>query len=163
MGMNVRQAITEAIQAEKSTENLYRGLEGKFSADPEVAAFWKQFAQEEAAHSEWLKKLAGRLSESDLEKLVDAQTQDLFYEVRLFAWEKTLNNVRNLADAFEAVNDLENGETNAVFRFLIESFEVDKSIRDFLLAQLTTHIDRLSSNLPVAFRDIQSRQAIKAN
>jgi rubrerythrin len=162
MGMNIRQGITEAIQAEKASENLYHGLEQKFTAEPEVAAFWRQFAEEEANHIKWLENLTGRLSESDLEKAVETQTQDLFYEVRLFSWENALDNIHNLADAFEAVNDLENGETNAVFRFLIDNFEVDKSIRDFLLAQLTTHISRLSTNLPPAFRDILTRQATKA-
>jgi rubrerythrin len=163
MGMTIQQAFIEAIQAEKSAENLYRGLEQKFSAEPQVASFWKQFATEEANHFEWLQNLAARVSQSDLEKLVDTQTQDLFYQVRLFSWEIALANIHDLAEAFEAVNDIENGETNAVFRFLIDNFEVDKSIRDFLLAQLATHIARLSTNLPIAFRDILNRQAIKAD
>jgi rubrerythrin len=163
MGMTIQQAFIEAIQAEKSAENLYRGLEQKFSSEPEVASFWKQFATEEANHLEWLQNLAARVSQSDLEKVVDTQTQDLFYQVRLFSWENALANIHDLAEAFENVNDLENGETNAVFRFLIDNFEVDKSIRDFLLAQLATHIARLSTNLPFAFRDILNRQATKAD
>jgi hypothetical protein len=102
------------------------------------------------------------LSKSDLEKSVDTATQDLFYQVRLISWENALANVHDLADAFEEVNELENGETNAVFRFLIDHFEVDKPIRDFLLAQLAVHIARLSTNLPEAYRDILTRQSIKA-
>ena len=163
MGMTIQQAFIEAIQAEKSAENLYRGLEQKFSSEPQVASFWRLFATEEATHFEWLNDLAARLSQSEREKLVDTHTQDLFYEVRLFSWEKALANIHDLAEAFEEVNDLENGETNAVFRFLIDNFEVDKSMRDFLLAQLAFHIARLSTNLPVAFRDILNRQATKAD
>ena len=163
MGMTIQQAFIEAIQAEKSAENLYRGLEQKFSSEPQVASFWNLFASEEANHLEWLQNLAARVSQSDLEKSVDTQTQDLFYQVRLFSWENALANIHDLAEAFEAVNDIENGETNAVFRFLIDNFEVDKSIRDFLLAQLATHIARLSTNLPPAFRDILNRQATKAD
>ena len=163
MGMTVQQAFTEAINAEKSAENLYLGLEKKFSSEPEVASFWKLFATEEVNHFEWLNNLAARLSQSDREKLVDTHTQDLFYAVRLFSWENALANIHDLAEAFEEVNDLENGETNAVFRFLIDNFEVDKSIRDFLLAQLATHLARLSTNLPFAFRDILNRQATKAD
>jgi rubrerythrin len=163
MGMTIQEAFIEAMQAEKSAENLYRGLEQKFHSVPEVASFWRLFATEEATHFEWLNKLAARLSQSDLEKMVDTHTQDLFYEVRLFSWENALANIHDLAEAFEEVNDLENGETNAVFRFLIDNFETDKSIRDFLLAQLAFHIARLSTNLPVAFRDILNRQATKAD
>jgi rubrerythrin len=163
MGMTIEQAIAEAIQAEKSAENLYLGLAQKFCSVPEVASFWKQFAIEEANHFEWLNNLAARLSQSDRQKLVDTHTQDLFYQVRLFSWENSLAKVHDLADAFEEVSDLENGETNAIFRFLIDNFEVDKSIRDFLMAQLAIHIARLSTNLPFAFRDILNRQATKAD
>jgi len=163
MGMTIEQAFAEAIQAEKSAEHLYLGLAQKFSSMPEVASFWRLFATEEATHFEWLNNLAARLSQSDREKLVDTHTQDLFYEVRLFSWENALASIHDLAEAFEEVNDLENGETNAVFRFLIDNFEVDKSIRDFLLAQLAFHIARLSTNLPVPFRDILNRQATKAD
>ncbi len=162
MGMNIEQAVYEAMQAEKSAENLYRGLEQKFSSAPEVASFWKQFAIEEASHFEWLNNLAARLSQSDRQKLVDTHTQDLFYQVRLFSWENSLAKIHDLADAFEEVSDLENGETNAIFRFLIDNFEVDKSIRDFLLAQLATHIARLSTNLPLPCRNSASRQFILA-
>lgn len=162
MGMTIEQAIAESIRAEKAAGNLYQGLVHKFSAEPEVADFWNQFALEEANHLEWLNNLTGRLSKSDLEKSVDTATQDLFYQVRLISWENALANVHDLADAFEEVNELENGETNAVFRFLIDHFEVDKPIRDFLLAQLAVHIARLSTNLPEAYRDILTRQSIKA-
>ena len=162
MSMTIEQAIAEAIQAEKSAENMYRGLEQKFCFDPEVSSFWKQFAAEEATHIEWLNHLAAGLSQSDLEKTVDTHIQDLFYRVRLFSWVNSLANIHDLAEAFEEVSELENGETNAIFRFLIDNFEVNNSIRDFLLAQLATHISRLSTNLPLAFHNIISRQAVKA-
>jgi rubrerythrin len=161
--MNIEQAFSEAIRAEKSAENLYRGLEQKFCSDPEVASFWNQLAGEEAIHFEWLNNLAGRLSQVDREKLVDTHTQDLFYQVRQFSWENSLANIHDLADAIEEVSELENGETNAIFRFLIDNFEVDTSIKNFLLAQLSTHLTRLSTNLPIAFRDILSRQAVKVS
>ncbi len=162
MGMTIEQAITEAMQAEKSAENLYLGLEQKFCSVPEVASFWKQFAIEEASHFEWLNNLAARLNQSDRQKLIDTHTQDLFYQVRLFSWKNSLAKIHDLEDAFEEVSDLENSETNAVFRFLIDNFEVDNSIRDFLLAQLATHIARLSINLPWLFRNVASRQSILA-
>jgi rubrerythrin len=163
MGMTVGQAIIESIQAEKVAEEIYRGLERKFSADPEISAFWNLFATEEARHVEWLMNLPARMGESDLEKSIDTQTQELFFQVRLFTPEQVLDNIHNLADAFETVNDFENGETNAVFRFLIDNFEVDKQIRDFLMAQLAVHIARLSTNLPARFRNVLARRAVEAS
>ncbi len=162
MCMMVEEAINQAIQAEKAAEKLYLGLENKFNDEPEAAQFWREFAQDEAQHVEWLAEFRDRLAKSKLAKMVDLRTEELLYLVNLFSAEKALAGVQNLADAFELVNDLENGETNAIFHFLIENFEVDKNIRDFLLAQLEQHISRLSTNLPLPYRNILARQSIKA-
>ncbi len=116
----------------------------------------------EANHFECLNNLAARLSQSNRQKLVDTHTQDLFYQVRLFSWENSLAKIHNLADAFEEVSDLENGETNAIFCFLIDNFAVDQHIRDFLLAQLAQHIHRLTIKLPLLCRNSASRQSILA-
>jgi len=67
MAWTIEQAIAESIRAEKAAGNLYQGLVHKFSAEPEVADFWNQFALEEANHLEWLNDLTGRLSKSELE------------------------------------------------------------------------------------------------
>jgi rubrerythrin len=56
MGMTVEQAIKEAIQAEKTAENVYRGLAQKFGSEPEIADFWGQFVVDEVNHAEWIKK-----------------------------------------------------------------------------------------------------------
>jgi rubrerythrin len=162
MRMTVEQAIKEAIQAEKTAENVYLGLEQKFRAEAEIAAYWKQFAVDEANHAEWIHDLTSNLSAGDLEKPVDTQTEYLLYKVGLLSSESVLAGIHNLAEAFETATDLENGETNAIFCFLIDNFAVDQHIRDFLLAQLAQHIHRLSTNLPLACRNIAGWQAIKA-
>jgi len=160
--MTVAQAIKEAIQAEKTFEEIYLGLEHKFRGEAEIAAFWKQFAVEEAKHAEWIHDLTANLSASDLQKSVNTQTEYLLYKVGLLASESVLAGIHNLAEAFDTAARLENGETNAIFCFLIDNFVVDQHIRDFLLAQLAQHIHRLSTNLPLACRNIGIRQTIKA-
>jgi len=60
------------------------------------------------------------------------------------------------------VNDIENGETNAIFQFLLNNFEGDAHLRGFLRAQLNEHIARLSIDLPVQYKGILSRKAILA-
>jgi rubrerythrin len=162
MAMTIQQANMEAIQAEKSAEDFYLGLAFKFRAEPEVAAFWKQLASEEVKHAEWLKDMIGHLDQQEQERLVDSQTEYLIYKVGVLSVEKLLANIHNLEEAFETAISLENGETNTVFCFLINSFKVDQHIRDFLLAQLALHISRLSTNLPLPCRYSTSRQAIKA-
>jgi hypothetical protein len=108
------------------------------------------------------KNLTANLSVSDLQKPVDTQTEYLLYKVGLLSSEKVLASIHNLAEAFDATTSLENGETNAIFCFLIDNFAVDQHIRDFLLAQLARHIHRLSSNLPLPWRGVASRQSILA-
>jgi rubrerythrin len=162
MRMTVRQAIKEAIQAEKTAENVYLGFEQKFRGDLRLAAFWKQFATDEANHALWINDLTVNLSASDLEKSVDTQTEYLLYKVGLQSSEKVLAGIHNLAEAFETATSLENGETNAIFCFLIDNFAVDQHIRDFLLAQLAQHIHRLTSNLPLPCRNNASRLGVQA-
>ena len=162
MRMTVEQAVKEAIQAEKTAEEVYLGLEQKFRGEPEIAAYWKQFAVDEANHAEWINNLTANLNASDLEKPVETQTEYLLYKVGLLASETVLAGIHNLAEAFDTATRLENGETNAIFCFLIDNFAVDQHIRDFLLAQLAQHVHRLSTNLPEAYRDILTRQSIKA-
>ena len=162
MGMTVEQAIIEAIQAEKTAEEVYLGLEQKFRGEPEIAAYWKQFAVDEANHAEWIKDLTANLSAGDLEKPVENQTEYLLYKVGLLTSESVLAGIHNLAEAFDTATGLENGETKAIFCFLIDNFAVDQHIRDFLLAQLAQHIHRLTTNLPAPCRNVAARQAIKA-
>jgi hypothetical protein len=70
--------------------------------------------------------------------------------------------VKDLEDAYQLVMDLENGETNAIFQFLLTNFETDKRIRDFIRAQLNQHVDRLSIEPPAGYKGIMARRSIKA-
>jgi hypothetical protein len=87
---------------------------------------------------------------------------ELLQAVAGFSVEKALLGVKNLEDAYQLVNDIENGETNAIFQFLLDNFEADVQMRDFLRAQLNKHIAKLSIDLPVQYKGILSRKAIQA-
>jgi Rubrerythrin len=160
--VTVAQAFEVAIATERATERLFRGLETKFAHHEDVATFWKQYALDEAKHAEWLEGLKTRLTTEQLSRLVDAHTVGLLQAVTGFSVEKALLGVKNLEDAYQLVNDIENGETNAIFQFLLDNFETDEPMRDFLRAQLNKHIVRLSIDLPVQYKGIQSRKAIQA-
>ena len=103
------------------------------------------------------------VNDYQLSRLVDAHTVELLQAVNGFSVEKALLGVKNLEDAYQLVNDLENGETNAIFQFLLDNFETDVQIRDFLRAQLNQHISRLSIDLPVQYKGILARKAIQAS
>jgi hypothetical protein len=160
--VTVAQAFEVAIATERAAERLFQGLEAKFAHHEDVATFWKQYALDEAKHAEWLEGLKGRLTTEQLSRPVDAHTVELLQAVAGFSVEKALLGVKNLEDAYQLVNDIENGETNAIFQFLLDNFEADVQMRDFLRAQLNKHIARLSIDLPVQYKGIISRKAIQA-
>ena len=162
MENTISEAFKVAIQAEHTAEKLYQELERKFAPHPEVATFWRLYATEEARHAEWLKDLKTRLTAEVLSAPVDESTLALMNAVNQFSLEKALKNVTDLEDAYQLVMDLENGETNAIFQFLLINFETDERIRDFIRAQLNQHIARLSIELPTGYKSIMKRRAVKA-
>jgi hypothetical protein len=160
--VTVSQAFEVAIAAERAAEKLFHGLEAKFAHHQDVAAFWRQYADEEIKHAEWLEKLKARLTAEQLSGLVEPHAVELLQAVTKLSVKKALLGVKNLEDAYQLVNDIENGETNAIFQFLLNNFEADVQMRDFLRMQLNKHIAKLSIDLPVQYKGVLSRKAIQA-
>ncbi len=160
--MTVEQAFVAAIEVERCTEQLYQGLSAKFAHHPDVAEFWNIFAIDEAKHGEWLERTRTRLSPEQLALPVDEDTEAQLKVLLRFSVEKSLAQVRNLEDAYILVNDIENSETNAIFKFLLDNFEPDVRTRDFLRRQIDKHISSLSLNLPLDYRGILTRKAMLA-
>ncbi len=160
--ITVAQAFEVAISAERAAQKLFQGLEAKFAHQEDVATFWKQYADDEAKHAEWLEGLEVRLTAEQLSGLVDAHTVELLQAVTELSVEKALFGVKDLEDAYQLVNNIESGETNAIFQFLLNNFEADVQMRDFLRIQLNKHIAKLSIGLPAQYKGILSRKAIQA-
>jgi hypothetical protein len=160
--VTVAQAFEAAIAAEKAAERLFQGLEAKFAHREDVAMFWRQYARDEGEHAQRLEGLKARLTPQQLSEPVDTRIVDMLQVVAGYSVDRALLRVRNLQDAYQLVNDVESSETNAIFRFLLDNFEKDEQLRDFLAAQLDEHISRLSLDLPVEYQGILSRQAIQA-
>lgn len=160
--VTIAQAFDVAISAERAAEMLFQGLAAKFAPYQDVAAFWKQYADEEVKHAEWLEGLKAKLTTEQLSSSVDAHTVGLLRAVTDFSVEKALGGVKDLEDAYQLVNEIENGETNAILQFLLDHFEADVPMHEFLRAQLNKHIARLSTDLPVPYKGVLSRKAIRA-
>jgi rubrerythrin len=160
--ITVKEAFEAAIGAEKAAEELFHGLEAKFNHNKEVSQLWKEYAEEEAMHAKWLEGLKAKLSEDELSNFVDEHTVQLLEGVARISVEKALENIHDLEDAYELVNEIENGETNAIFRFLLDNFETDEKMRDFLRKQLNEHVGKLNLDLPPQYRGITARRKVKA-
>jgi hypothetical protein len=79
-----------------------------------------------------------------------------------FSVEDALKGVRNLEDAYQLVNELENSETNAIFEFLIANFAEDQKTQAFLRSQLRDHVGKLMIDFPVQFKQADVRREIGA-
>jgi rubrerythrin len=161
--VTVNEAFEAAIGAEKAAEEFFHGLEAKFSHNEEVAQLWDEYAEDEAMHTKWLEALKSKLSQDELSKLIDESTIHLLESIARISVEKALESIHDLEDAYELVNEIESGETNAIFRFLLDNFETDVKMRDFLRKQLNEHVGKLATDLPPQFRGAATRRKIKAS
>jgi hypothetical protein len=151
--------VEEAFEAAKE---FFHGLEAKFSHYEDASQLWKEYAEDEAMHTKWLEVLKAKLSEDELSYFVDDHTVQLLEVVARISVEKALENIHDLDDVYELVNEIENGETNAIFRFLLDNFETDEKMRDFLRKQLNEHVGKLASDLPPQYRGATTRRKVKA-
>jgi rubrerythrin len=150
-----------AVSAELAAKRLYERLADKFDHHPEVAAFWRQYATEEESHAQWQERMRSRLTEEQLAQPADLLIMQEAIKTLEFSVEQALQDITNLEEAYQLVNELENGETNAIFEFLIEHFSEDETARRFLRSQLKDHIRKLMIDLPIQFKGAVNRQAIK--
>ena len=160
--VTLRQAIEIAIAAEQFNQQMFLGLAAKFRQRADLVAFWNLYAADEVRHAQWIQGLEAGLDEAALSRTVDPQTIRSLQAVSNLSVEKALQQVNDLEDAYQLVSEVENGETNAIFRFLFENFERDAQMRDFLRAQLDKHISRLTNELPRYYRSVLTRRGIKA-
>jgi rubrerythrin len=160
--VTVAQAFEMAISAERAAERLYQGLAAKFAHREDVAAFWRQFVSDEATHAELLEGIRAQLPAEQLSEPADPHAVELFQIVVALSVETELLRVENMQDAYELASEMENGETNAIFRFLVDNFEMNRQVRHFLHAQLDKHLGRLSIDLPAPYRGALSRELIRA-
>jgi hypothetical protein len=162
MNETLGDALKIAIAAENAAARLFHGLEMKFAAYEDVALFWRGYQTDELKHAEWLAALMAKTNPQQLTEPADAHTVELMQAVSGISIEKVLAGVHDLEDAYQLVTDVENGETNAIFQFLLNHFETDRSLREFIQNQLNKHIAKLALELPSQYKGIMARRAILA-
>ena len=160
--VTIGQTFEVALAAERAMERVFRGCAIKFAAHAELAPFWDHYAQDEVMHAEYLERLRIRLPAEKLARPTDERTVANLRAVSAFSVEKALAGVHNLEDAYQLIHELESGETNAIFEFLLINFETDKRMAAFLRTQLNQHVNHLQSDLPVQYQDATARQMVQA-
>jgi rubrerythrin len=160
--VTINELFDMAIRAEKAAEDVYRRLQAKFASHPDVTRFWRDYAAAEAGHALWLGRIRGDLSPEQLTAPADEQTASAAQRLLLFPVERALREIKTLEDAYQLANELESGETNVVFDFLITHFASDAQAQSFMRSQLKDHVAKISAGFPARFRSSASRMSIKA-
>jgi rubrerythrin len=149
-----------AIEMEKAAEALYRDFEAGFAHQQQAADFWRVYATEEAGHARWLERFRNQLSVEQLSAPADPQMlQKARQALRLYEQNKS-RQAGSLYDAYQIASELESGEINVVFEFLVNHSPEEENTQDFLRAQLRIHVNKLTTGLAAQF-DSQAQREIK--
>jgi rubrerythrin len=151
-----------SIALEQTAEMFYRGLAARFAHAPEAAAFWENYADEEAGHAHWLENLRAQLDESKLRQPANPALLDAARRLVSTMPEEALKGITNLEEAYQTAIEMENSETNTIFEMLITDYTITNRSRDFLRAQLHTHADKVTREFPSAFQSRMNRMEVKA-
>ena len=149
-----------AIAAEKAAEVLYLGFAAKFSHHGDVADFWRGYAGEEVGHARWLERTCENSNREQLSASADPVILRDARKLLDFSPQNALGEIRNLEDAYQLANELENSEMNVVFEFIITNFSSDETAGSFLRSQLKDHIARLMLEFPARFSHAASRRTV---
>lgn len=154
-----------AIALENAAEDFYRGLARLFSHVPEVARFWKLYADEEGGHARWLVALRTKMDPAQLRQPLD-QAGLLVDQARALLQvppETLLQRVHTLEDAYLTAVAMENGETNTIFTFLVSDYDISHRSRDFLRQQIHNHAEKITTSFPEGYREAEQRRAVKTS
>lgn len=154
-----------AIELEKASETLYRQVGKMFAHNHDIVQFWEHYADEERGHASYLENIRKGMDTESLSLPADSQIIADARKCLATVSQKRLDSIQNLEDAHQLAIELENSETNAIFEFMITNFSADDlaKSRKFIRTQLSGHIDRLNTELPVQFRSRVARQNLPAS
>ncbi len=148
-----------SLRFEQTARDLYQKWTEQFAAVPDVAAFWRSYAEEETSHSALLEGLRARLRPQQLEGPIQS---DLVEDVRrlLVSLQKAVP-VQDLDQAYRFANMVEHSEANSLFELVMSVFTNDEKAIPLLRSQLEEHVSKLTYKFPKQFATAELRRAIK--
>lgn len=157
MQRTVEDLLAAAIAAERKALVFYEGLMHLFRHVPDVAALWRDMMQDEEEHLQILEEVSARLTPEQRCAPADLETLYKAIAAVRFSPERSLASIRDLNDAYEIVHDLEHGEINAVFAFILGEYVDDETRERMADAYLSIHLRRLQ-----ALGGVEWRQRVRA-
>jgi rubrerythrin len=160
--VTLRTLLEVAIRLETAAREFYEGLAERFAHCPEVAAFWRVMAKDEACHGNRLTEWGASTDGGRLAQAVDPKMLRMGEKLLGTSVAERLDDVRSLDDAYETAHELESSEINAIFRFFITEFGRDPRVITILMQDLDQHAERLMTEFPAAYKTRVERAKIQA-
>ena len=160
---SIDELFEQAIAIEQTAQHIYEQFARLFAQHSDVAAFWTQYAADEARHARWLDRLRESLTPDQRAAPADSQLLTTARALVQSAESQPLNRIFDLNDAFQLAHYLESSEVNTIFVFLVKAFDTDPEIEEYVHAQIKDHVEHLSVEFPQAFGGMYSRLSVLAN
>ena len=141
--------LKRSMGFEKDAHKLYKNWAKAFSREPDVAAFWRDYSEDESTHLRLLKELRARLSRDQLATLIECEV--VGDTRRLLDSLKRDHKIEDLEQAIQFANQLEHSEINPLFITLVSFFETDGEATAALRELLDIHIKKPINNFPKGF------------
>jgi len=133
--------IETLIEVEKSSQFFYVGLFKKFSDDPATANYWRLRLKEECTHEKELKRFRQSLSDEEINEPVDFSKIQTLKDILNHPLENILKEIKNLDDAYQKANELENSEARKVLDFFVKDFIKDSKERKSFILMIQYHLE----------------------
>ncbi|MCX8067311.1 MAG: hypothetical protein N3B68_05760 [Anaerolineae bacterium] len=143
MDGTVGELLDLTLRAEREALKFYEELARRFAHVPRVTSFWQEMAEDEREHIRLVELAASGLTPEQLAEPTDSRMLHMARNAILFSAQAALDRIQNLNDAYEAASDLEYGEVNVVFQFIVLHY-LDDKIREQLAEHYAErHLRRL--------------------
>lgn len=156
--MNLKALLEKTMELEKMQVSIYEGLEKKFSFSKRISQFWSGMAEDEKGHYEYLMEIYNQLNLGELSVEVSDELYDTVGKGLSKLSPSRLEDVLNLDDAYNLANEVEDYETQPIFKFIHTNF---MHVSRLEITQLILeHLDKLVG-FSDGFGSANERQLIK--
>ena len=162
MPPTVSELFDAAIFLEEAGEGVYGYWQMLFADFPKVAAFWKEYQEEEKQHAGLLRKIRSNLSPEQLAEPADnaiyQATHDVQKNIKYMKRE-----VDSLDEALELAVQYENSEINTILEFLVTHFSKEEVTKEIVHEQMRKHVEKLNKLSPALIfgKDYKTIKAVR--
>lgn len=144
MTHDVKHLFERAMKLEQRAKKFYIHLASIFNEEP-FGDFFKGMADDEQDHYDRLKEICDTLSKDVLGSDPNKEALREIETVHKYLDKIEGIEISTIKKALEISHQLEQGETNMIFEFLVNNYVSSKDKKTILLSQIRDHQDKLTA------------------